>query len=90
MRGHLSRREYLNLAGGFSVGVPRGFKGGRGQAAGPERGVSIPLSPDCEGVAVVFGEPNSLEWPTPEDGTARCSLRFQTWTHARGWRDASV
>lgn len=41
--------KYVNYAEGFSIAVPRGLVGRRGQAAGPERGVSIPLSPDCEG-----------------------------------------
>jgi hypothetical protein len=54
--------RYVNYAEGFSVGMPVGLKGKRGQAAGPERGVSIPLSAYCLGVIVVDGEPNSAEW----------------------------
>ena len=58
-------RRYFNYAEGFSVAIPRGLRGRAGQAAGPERGVAIPLSRDCAGVLVVYGEPNSAEWPTP-------------------------
>lgn len=54
--------RYVNYAVGFSVGLPVGLKGKRGQAAGPERGVSIPLTANCVGVIVVYGEPNSAEW----------------------------
>jgi hypothetical protein len=54
--------RYVNYAEGFSVGMPAGLKGKRGQAAGPERGVSIPLSANCLGVIVVYGEPTSVEW----------------------------
>lgn len=57
--------RYVNYAEGFSVGMPVGLKGKRGQAAGPERGVSIPLSANCVGVIVVYGEPNSAEWANP-------------------------
>lgn len=62
--------RYVNYAEGFSVAIPRGLTGRRGQAAGPERGVSIPLSSDCERVVVVYGFPNSLEWRTPEEAIA--------------------
>jgi hypothetical protein len=34
--------RYVNYAEGFSVAIPAGLQGRRGQAAGPERGVSIP------------------------------------------------
>lgn len=59
--------RYFNYAEGFSVAIPRDLQGRRGQAAGPERGVSLPLSHDCIGVVVVFGEANSFEWPSPAD-----------------------
>ena len=75
--------RYVNYAEGFSVAIPAGLQGRRGQAAGPERGVSIPLSADCVGVVVVFGEPNSLEWATPAvsinwqiDAAAQTDLRI--------------
>ena len=58
-------RRYFNYAEGFSVAIPKGLRGRRGQSAGPERGVSIPLSRDCTGVVVVYGNPNSLEWRSP-------------------------
>src|SRR2546426_10936112 len=62
--------KYINYAEGFSISIPPDLIGRRGQAAGPERGVSIPLSADCEGVVDISGEPNSLEWPTREDAIA--------------------
>ena len=60
-------KRYFNYAEGFSIAIPTGLLGRRGQAAGPERGVSIPLSRDCTSVVVVYGEPNGLEWATPAD-----------------------
>lgn len=54
--------RYINYAEGFSVGIPLGLKGKRGQADGPERGFSIPLSADCTGVITFDGAANSLEW----------------------------
>ena len=62
-------RRYINYAQGFSVAIPKGLRGRHGQSAGPERGVSIPLSRDCAGVVVVYGNPNSLEWPSPAAAT---------------------
>lgn len=64
-QGRIISNRYFNYAEGFSLGMPRGFKGRAGQAAGPERGVSIPLSHDCSGVVVVDGAPNSFEWLKP-------------------------
>ena len=49
---------------GFSVGIPRDLKGRRTRVSGPERGVTIVLSPDCAGVIRFEGEPNSVEWAT--------------------------
>jgi hypothetical protein len=66
-QGKAVTKRYINYAEGFSITIPAGLSGRRGQADGPERGVSIPLSQDCTGVMVVFGEPNSLEWTTPAD-----------------------
>jgi hypothetical protein len=60
--GEFIAGRYVNYAEGFSVGIPSGLKGKRGQAAGPERGFSIPLSADCAGVIVFDGETNSFEW----------------------------
>src|SRR5215208_6446241 len=66
-QGHPVSRRYLTYAEGFSVAIPKGLRGRRGQSAGPERGVAIPLSRDCAGVVVVYGESNSLEWRSPAD-----------------------
>jgi len=76
--------KYANYAEGFSIRLPRGLIGKRGQAAGPERGVSIPLSPDCEGVVEVFGEANSLDWPKPEDAIASEITRATEDSHRVG------
>jgi hypothetical protein len=57
---------YRNPALGYSMKVPHGLKAVAGDAAGPERGVRIPLP--SGGEIVVFGEPNSLEWKNPEEG----------------------
>ena len=65
-KGEFFSGRYVNYAQGFSVGIPLGLKGKRGQAAGPERGFSIPLSTSCSGVIVVYGEANSLEWTNPD------------------------
>src|SRR5215510_7926768 len=70
-RGSAVTKRYFNYAEGFSIAIPTGLLGRRGQAAGPERGVSIPLSRDCTSVMAVFGEPNSLEWATPTDAISR-------------------
>ena len=64
-QGRRIYKRYYNYAEGFSIGIPLGFQGRTGQSAGPERGVAIPLSPDWMSVAVIFGEPNSLDWPKP-------------------------
>jgi hypothetical protein len=60
--GEFFSGRYVNYAEGFSVGIPLGLKGKRGQADGPERGFSIPLSANCAGVIAFDGEANSLEW----------------------------
>ena len=57
---------YRNPALGYSMKVPHGLEAIAGDAAGPERGVRIPLP--SGGEIVVFGEPNSLEWKDPEEG----------------------
>ncbi len=57
---------YRNPALGYSVKIPPGLRGKAGDEAGPERGVGIPLP--SGGTVTVYGEPNSLEWKSPEDG----------------------
>ena len=57
---------YRNPGLGYSIKIPRGLKGVTGDQDGPERGVRIPLA--SGGEIVVFGEPNSLEWKSPEEG----------------------
>ena len=66
-QGRVISKRYFNYAEGFSIAIPRGFRGRAGQEAGPERGVAVPLSCDCTGVMVVYGEANSFEWATPAD-----------------------
>jgi hypothetical protein len=57
---------YRNPALGCSIRIPRGLKGVTGDQAGPERGVKISLP---SGASIwVFGELNSQEWATPEEG----------------------
>lgn len=57
---------YRNPALGYSIQIPGGLKGITGDQSGPERGVKISLR--SGGTITVFGEPNSLEWKTPEEG----------------------
>ena len=57
---------YRNAALGYSIQIPRGLSGVTGDQAGPERGVKISLP--SAGTITVFGEPNSLEYKTPEEG----------------------
>jgi len=57
---------YSNSALGYSIEIPRGLKGITGDQAGPERGVRISLP--SGGEIAVFGEPNSAEYKTPEEG----------------------
>lgn len=57
---------YRNPALGYSVLIPHGLIGIAGDEAGPERGVQISLP--SGGKIIVFGEPNSLEWKSPEEG----------------------
>jgi hypothetical protein len=67
---------YRNPAFGYSVRIPRGLRGKTGDQDGPERGIRILLP--SGGEVVVFGEPNSLEWKTPEDGV-RAELMYEAW-----------
>ena len=66
---------YRNPALGYAIEVPRGLKGMTGDQAGPERGLRISLS--SGGKILVFGEPNSLEWKTPEEGV-RSVLAYES------------
>lgn len=58
--------EYRNYAEGFAVRIPTGLRGVTGNQAGPERGVTIFLP--AGGSVAVYGEPNSLEYKTAEEG----------------------
>src|SRR5438445_13643499 len=66
---------YRNPALGYAIKLPHGLKGMTGDQAGPERGLRISLS--SGGEIVVFSEPNSLEWKTPEEGV-RSVLAYET------------
>jgi hypothetical protein len=71
---------YRNPALGYAIKVPRGLKGMTGNQAGPERGPEILLP--SGGKIFVFGEPNSLEWKSPEEGV-RDVLTFATCASGR-------
>ena len=60
---------YRNPALGYSIKIPPGLKGLVGEEDGPQRGVRIPLP--SGGEIVVFGEPNSLEFKSPQDGVRK-------------------
>jgi hypothetical protein len=57
---------YRNATLGYSIKIPRGLKDVADDQAGPERGVRISL-PSGEEI-VVFGEPHTLEYKSPEEG----------------------
>ena len=57
---------YRNPAEGYALRIPKGLKGIAGDQAAPERGVSIILPSGGEILSI--GEPNSLEFKTPEEG----------------------
>lgn len=61
--------RYRNPALGYSITIPPSLKGIVGEEDGPHRGVRIPLP--SGGDIVVFGEPNSLEFKSPEDGVRK-------------------
>ena len=67
---HVTGR-YTNFAEGFSVHVPNAYVGRRGSQSGPERGVSIALTSNCDAFIVIYGEANSLEWKAPQEGLDR-------------------
>lgn len=58
--------EYRNYAEGFAVRIPNGMHGVAADQAGPERGITISLHPGAS--VTVYGEPNSLEYRTPDEG----------------------
>src|SRR5271163_4220931 len=62
---------YRNPALGYSIQIPRGLKGITGDQ--DERGVTISLPSRAQ--IVVFGEPNSLEYKSPEEGV-RAELKL--------------
>ena len=78
---------YRNRALGYAIKVPSGLAGETGDQAGPERGIKI--RPSSGGEISVFGEPNSLEWRTPEADVAsaleheHCQSDHQDISHAR-------
>ena len=61
--------KYRNYASGYSIEVPRGFKGLSGDENGPHRGISIFLP--SGGRIDTSGEPNSLEFENPAEGVRR-------------------
>jgi hypothetical protein len=76
---------YRNPALGYSIQIPRGLKGVTGDQDGPERGLRISLA--SGGDIVVFGEPHSLEYKTPEDGLKdELELRLRTAEDQAGYR----
>ncbi len=60
------RGVYRNPAEGYALRIPKGLEGIAGDQAGPERGVGIRLPSGGEFFSE--GEPNSLEYKTPEEG----------------------
>jgi hypothetical protein len=78
---------YRNPALGYSIQIPRGLKGVTGDQDGPERGVRISLA--SGGEIVVFGEPNSLEYKTPEDGV-RAELKLKDCESEQEIRPATI
>jgi hypothetical protein len=80
--------EYQNPALGFAVRVPSGLRGRLTIDQGVyQRGIRIPLR--SGGDIVVYGEPNSAEWETPEEGIKsyfsyeECSSRHEQVRPAR-------
>ena len=73
--------NYENPALGYAIGVPHGLTGTTGDQSGPERGLRISLS--SGGTISIWGEPNSLEWKSPEQGVRwgleqeKCNARPQ-------------
>ena len=57
---------YENFAEGYAVTVPDNLVGVAGNEGGPQRGFSVLLP--SRGAITVWGEPNSLEYPSPEEG----------------------
>jgi hypothetical protein len=65
---------YRNPAEGYSIKIPPGLQGLFRDEDGPQRGVRIPLP--SGGAIVVFGEPNTFEYKSPEAGI-RDELRLK-------------
>jgi hypothetical protein len=65
---------YRNPALGYSIQIPRGLQAVTGDQDGPERGVRISLP--SGGDIIVFGEPNSLEYKSSEEGV-RAELKLK-------------
>jgi hypothetical protein len=79
---------YRNPALGYSVKIPLGLKAIVGDESGPERGVRIPLP--SGGEIVVFGEPNSLEWKSPEEGVRMGIPRSDCATDSQQIKQAKI
>jgi len=67
-KGEPVKGRYTNYAQGFSVGVPHSYRGLRPLQSGPERGISIALTPDCSAFIVVFSEADALDGEYPQVG----------------------
>jgi len=69
----LVTERYENSAEGFAVTLPETFVGLTGNQAGPQRGFTILLP--SKGTITISGEPNSLEYRSPEEAV-RQSLSY--------------
>jgi hypothetical protein len=78
---------YRHPGQGFSVVVPDKATGLLEGDPHTERGVRIALP--SGGSIFVYGEANSLEWPTPDDGI-RWAMRLEPECSSQGIRDARV
>ena len=84
--GEFISGRYVNYAVGYSVGIPTELKGKRGQADGPERGFSIPLTPICSGVIAFDGKPNSLEWKNADIAAVETASYYDNTVVLRRYR----
>ena len=84
--GEFISGRYVNYAVGYSVEIPTGWKGKRGQASGPERGFSIPLSTNCSGVIAFEGKPNSLEWANAHIAAVKTASYYDNTVVLRRYR----
>jgi len=69
--------RYQHPGQGFSVLVPERAQGLLEGDPVIERGVRIAL-PSGSSI-FVYGEPNSLEWPSPADGIRRAVANYPKW-----------